>query len=272
MKENIADDMVVNVVDINEVIDFFKAHYNHMTVKEAAAHFGYSESHFCREFKKAMGIAPREYLVALKVQNSVEHILISKKSILNTQLRAGYLSDGSFTNRIKKSMTLSPKQLMKQSTDIFTNYKLHENDEVNEAAVDQPDMTLNVVCSEIFEGIVFVGLFKKPIPNQPPVIGKAILKFDRVKTVYFNEVPPGRYYCLACVIHKTYNPLKLFVHKDNLRGILDTVIDIPGKYEETLLLRPPLPTDPPITLNLPLMFLNALKKHTTEYRADSDKK
>jgi AraC family transcriptional regulator len=266
------DDVVVNLMDVNQVIVFLKAHYNHTTVKEAAAHFGYSESHFCREFKKRTGISPQDYLVATKVQNSVEDLLISKKSILNTQLKAGYLSDGSFTNRIKKSMTLSPKQLSLRSDEIFSHYKTYENDELDEEETPKPDVTLNLVCDEFFEGIVFVGLFKKPIPNQPPVIGKAILKFDSRKPVYFHNVPQGRYYCLACVIHKTYNPLKLFVHKDNLRGILETVIDIPGKYEETLLLRPPIPTDPPITLNLPLMFINALKAHTTEYRADLDKK
>lgn len=255
-------------MDIVTVADYFKTHYNHTTVKDAAAHFGYSESHFCREFKKAVGVSPQEYLVALKVQNSVEHLLESKHTILHTLLKTGYLSDGSFTNRIKKSMTLSPKQLTTQYNDLFINYKRHENDVVDEEDMDKPDVTVNLVCGESFDGIIFVGLFKKPIPNQPPVIGKTILKFEGTKTVYFQDVPPGRYYCLACVIHKTYNPLTLFVHKDNLRGQIDTVIDIPGKYEETLRLRLPLPTDPPITLNLPLMFINALKEKKNEYRAD----
>lgn len=263
---------MVNGMDISLVTEYFKKHYNHTTVKETAAHFGYSESHFCREFKKIMGISPQEYLVGMRVQNSVEHLLKSKQSVLHTQLKMGYLSDGSFSNRIKKSMTLSPKQLTKQSEALFVNYKLHENDETVEDEYEAPDVTLNVVCSERFEGIIFVGLFKKPLPNQPPVIGKAVVKFDKERTICFHDVPPGKYYCLACVIHKTYNPLKLFVHKDNLRGKIDAPIIIPGKYEETLVLRRPLPTDPPITLNLPLMFINSLKNHSFEYRADSDKK
>lgn len=256
-------------MDVSLVTEYFKTHYNDTTVGTAAHHFGYSESHFCREFKKAMGLTPQEYLVGIKVQNSVEHLLTHNQSVLYTQLKMGYLSDGSFTNRIKKSMMLSPKQLIKESDALFVNYKLHENDVSEDITVSEPDVTLNIVCSESFEGIVFVGLFKKPIPGEAPVVGKSILRFKEKKTIYFHNVPNGRYYCFACVIHKTFNSLSLFVHKDNLRGKLDTALEFPGKHEETLRLRPPEVTDPPITLNLPLLFIQALKTNL-EYRNKPD--
>lgn len=165
-------------------------------------------------------------------------------------------------------MILSPKQLTTQYNKIYSDYKLHEDDELIEESCEETDLTVHLTCEEQFEGIIFIGLFKKPIPNQSPVIGKAILKFDKERDVYFHDVPPGVYYCLACVIHKTYNPLKIFVHKDNLRGRVEDKMTFPGKYKKSLNLRPPLPEDPPITLNLPLLFINILKEHKNEYRAD----
>lgn len=255
-------------MDINKVLEYFKTHYNDMTVKEAAHYFGYSESHFYRVFKKETGVTPQDYLVSLKVQNSVEELLKTNASVLNIQLKSGYLSEGTFTNRIKKSMILSPKQLTTQYNKIYSDYKLHEDDELIEESCEEADLTVHLTCEEQFEGIIFIGLFKKPIPNQSPVIGKAILKFDKERDVYFHDVPPGVYYCLACVIHKTYNPLKIFVHKDNLRGRVEDKMTFPGKYKKSLNLRPPLPEDPPITLNLPLLFINILKEHKNEYRAD----
>lgn len=255
-------------MDINAVLEYFKTHYNDTTVKEAADYFGYSESHFYRVFKKETGVTPQDYLVSLKVQNSVEQLLKTNASVLNIQLKSGYLSEGTFTNRIKKSMILSPKQLTMQHYKIYSDYKLYEDDEPLEEVSEQADLTVRLTSSETFEGIIFIGLFKKPIPNQSPVIGKAILKFDKERDVYFNDVPNGDYYCLACVIHKTYNPLKIFVHKDNLRGRVEEKMTFPGKYKKTLNLRPPLPEDPPITLNLPLLFINILKEQRNEYRAD----
>lgn len=255
-------------MNINPVLEYLKTHYNHTTVKEAADYFGYSESHFYRIFKKEMGVAPQDYLVSLKVQNSVEQLLKTNASVLNIQLKSGYLSEGTFTNRIKKSMILSPKQLIRRHHEIYSDYKLHEDDQLEEEISEAPDLIVHLTSKEEFEGIIFIGLFKKPIPNQSPVIGKAILKFDKEKRVYFNDVPAGDFYCLACVIHKTYNPLKIFVHKDNLRGRVEGKMTFPGKYKKHLNLRPPLPSDPPITLNLPLLFINILKEHKNEYRAD----
>src|SRR5699024_11361443 len=109
----------------NKVLEYFKTHYNDMTVKEAAHYFGYSESHFYRVFKKETGVTPQDYLVSLKVQNSVEQLLKTNASVLNIQLKSGYLSEGTFTNRIKKSMILSPKQLTMQHYKIYKIGRAH---------------------------------------------------------------------------------------------------------------------------------------------------
>lgn len=258
-------------MDIALVIQYLKENYRDITIKETANHSGYSESHFCRAFKKETGISPQDYLVGIKIENSVERLVAEDQRVLKSQLKTGYLSEGSFTNRIKKAMTLSPKQLSQQKGFLFEEYKLHELDDLMTDDEQENDIYVRLKCKTEFKGIVFIGLFRKPIPNQAPVIGKIVTNLDKNNIAAFNNVPEGKFYCLACVIHRTINPLKLFVHKDNLRGRVQETLIIPGKYHVELELRPPEAADPPITLNLPLMFINSMKEKKDEYRADQDK-
>src|SRR5699024_526921 len=148
------------------VIQYLKENHVDTTIKETASHFGYSESHFYRLFKKETGISPRDYLVGLKIEHSVENLMDEGQSVLKSQLKAGYLSEGTFTNRIKKSMTLSPKQLSRQKRFLFEEYKVHELDELAVDADQENDIIIRLKCKMEFKGIVFIGLFKKPIPNQ----------------------------------------------------------------------------------------------------------
>ena len=56
-------------------------------------------------------MTPQDYLVSLKVQNSVEQLLKTNASVLNIQLKSGYLSEGTFTKTTSfMKMTSSQKR------------------------------------------------------------------------------------------------------------------------------------------------------------------
>ena len=255
-------------MDIVAVISHIKAESSTVTVHALADKFGYSEAYFSRAFKQEVGISPSEYIQAVKREQAIEEIITNDRSILSSQLKAGYLSEGSFSNLIKKAMSISPKQLSKNKLEILKDYNDSEKDYLEEAGDVGYDLHVNITCSEKFDGIVFVGLFKKPLPDRPPVIGIPILNYPKNNCVDFSNVPPGSYYVMACVIHKTLDPTKVFVMKDNLRGKIDTPFEFPGKYNCELLLRPPHISDPPITVNLPKLFIETVKSKVKEFRSD----
>lgn len=258
----------MNDMDIVAIISHIKAESSTVTVHALADKFGYSEAYFSRAFKQEVGISPSEYIQAVKREQAIEEIITNDRSILSSQLKAGYLSEGSFSNLIKKAMSISPKQLSKKKLEIMKDYNDSEKDYLEQKDVAGYDLRVSIKCSETFDGIVFVGLFKRPIPDGPPVIGIPILNYPKKNCVDFCNVPVGSYYVMACVIHKTLDPTKLFVLKDNLRGKVDTPFEFPGTYNCELLLRPPHISDPPITLNLPKLFIETVKNKVKEFRSD----
>lgn len=251
--------------NIVKVIEYIKDNYQTITVKELAKNFYLSESHFCRTFKKKVGISPQDYLVGIKIEKSVENLVDSKDLILSSQIKGGYLSEGSFTNRIKKSMNLSPKTFTNEKMTIYKEFKDFENIEILEKA-GESDLTVVLHSKEQINGMVFVGLFPKLLPNGPPVIGKVIQNYEYGAKIQFKNIPKGSFFLMACVIHRPFNLKSLFVHKDNFRGLVFSPFKFPGKYSTSLELRPPVFQDPPITLNLPFLYLYMMKNRSDEYR------
>lgn len=255
-------------MEIEMVIKAIKKEPELITVKTLAKDFGYSEAYFSRVFKQAVGISPSEYIQAVRRERAIEEIVSRDDSILSSQLKSGYLSEGSFSNFIKRAMSIPPKKLkdtkdsvLKEYNDVTSDYEaVEESQEV--------DLALTLDATESFDGIVFVGLFTKPVPDRPPVIGIPVIKYTPGVKVNFRNIPDGSYYVLACVIHKTLDPRKLFVLKDNLRGMIHEPFKFPGKYEHKLLLRPPEISDPPITLNLPKLLIETIQNKKTEHRSD----
>lgn len=255
-------------MDIERIIKYIKEASETMTVQDLADKSGYSVTYLSRAFKKEVGISPSEYIQAVKREKAIEEIISSDKTILSSQLKAGYLSQGTFTNLIKKAMSASPKQLSMSKTETLTAYNESKENYTPGEIIAPYDLRVKISTEEPFEGIVFVGLFKKPIPDRPPVIGIPLLNYPKKDYVDFRHIPDGSYYVLACVIHKTLDPRKLFVLKDNLRGRVETRLDFPHTYDCELVLRPPHISDPPITLNLPKMFIEVVRGRTSEFRSD----
>lgn len=261
-------------MDAEAIISYIHKEYPNVSVSGLAKEFKYSETYFCKKFKKTFGLPPQDFITAIKLQNSLEDILINDHLIIKSMLDNGYLSEGSFNNKFKHAMILPPQKLKSNFATIYEQYFRIENS-ISENLPDKslvPAFNVNVICDIEFKGLVFIGLFKKPIPNTSPIIGKVIFNFNKKDRVSFSNVQPGTYYCLACVIHKTKNPMKLFILKDNLRGRVIEPINVPTYTDYTLILRNPEITDPPITMNLPLLLINMVKANKDEYRTDLDKK
>lgn len=255
--------------NIKEITAFIRDNIsNELTVKQVAEHFNYSISHFSRKFKEATNFSAAEFISALKVESSIK-VLGKNTTVLKAQLDSGFLSSGTFSNLFNRFTGLSPKQYQKKMDHLFDGLKKHELKE-EEGAINYPPMSfkkyseykyvVHIVAPENFKGIIFVGLFDKPLSNRLPIRGRALTKSR--SCAFDDDVPAGNYYLLVCAMERQINPLKYFVLDDCLRYVKREPIAFPleKNQEYTLALRKIVPEDPPITINLPKLLKEGLEK------------
>ncbi|MFD2044281.1 helix-turn-helix domain-containing protein [Ornithinibacillus salinisoli] len=239
-----------------QAIEYMKNHIDEEITSEALAkHVGYSPYHFSRIFKDITGVSPRHYLSALRIEAGKEILINSSSSILKTLLHVGFRSMGSFNTKFKKFVGLPPKQFQSSIQDLhqFIN-EFEFSEELTQIDIQNPSITCHLEIPSTFKGILFVGLFPRPIPDQNPIHGTAISHHE--KSCTFTNIPLGTYYIMATAISRSINPINYFVLDNALRGMADTPIHIQENTAETvhILLREPLPYDPPILINLPKLL------------------
>ncbi|ALS02612.1 hypothetical protein ATZ33_14880 [Enterococcus silesiacus] len=256
--------------NIEEIILFMKKNAAmSIRIEDVAAHFGYSKSHFSREFKKATGLSPNEYLASLKIEQSID-TLTQGHSVIESQLDAGHQSPGTFTTTFTKNTGLSPRVYAKGMSDLFELSKKHEHIDKDSDSLYYRNpafeikkspyfLTVYIDAPEDFKGLIFSGLFLKPNPNHLPVMGRCRVKNYRYE---FYDLPDGTYYPLVCGIRKSLNVFNYFLLDNSMRAYDGQKITFPLTKDEVLhiTLREKGPTDPPILINLPNILANGIKQ------------
>ncbi|AST90971.1 helix-turn-helix domain-containing protein [Sutcliffiella cohnii] len=251
---------------IIQAIEYMKEHLDkEITSEGIALHVGYSPYHFSRVFKEVTGIPPRHYLSALRIEAGKQRLVNSSDSILKAVLKAGFRSTGTFSSKFKQFVGLSPKQFQKNIEPLHRFVHDYDSSTILQPLEAlAPSVTCEVKAPPDFKGIIFVGLFPRPIPDQAPVVGTA---FDyRESICTFSNVPKGKYYVLSAAIAKGVNPKHYFVLSHALRGIAENTVDtqLHSTSFTEVVLREPLPYDPPILINLPKLLFDTKKRKQEE--------
>ncbi|MCR8845389.1 AraC family transcriptional regulator [Paenibacillus sp. SC116] len=252
-------------------IQYMKDHLDEeITSEQLAAHVGYSPYHFTRVFKRATGISPRHYLTALRMESGKELLLKEPSLMTKVMLSIGFRSAGSFTTRFKEHVGVSPKRFHGSARSLLTYMNQYKEQEVEleqpqivEHSLSTGTVTCHIGAPTSFRGIIFVGLFPRPIPNQRPIAGTALNRGRHSYT--FTGVPSGSYYAMAVSIPWSLNPKDYFVLDHCLRGMYEEIVHVSDNSEHTLTLsmRERQETDPPIIVNLPQLLF----EHTSSNRA-----
>ncbi|MGZ9583510.1 AraC family transcriptional regulator [Paenibacillus marinisediminis] len=241
-----------------QAIDYMKKHLDEeVTSEQLAAHVGYSPYHFSRIFKQVTGISPRQYLAALRMESGKSVLLREPSLLMKILLSIGFRSAGSFHTRFKQYVGLSPKKFQTTSSSLVQHMNQYEHlklafDELIHSRL--PIIHCRIEAPLSFNGIIFVGLFPRPIPDQKPIVGTAINLRER--TCQLRNIPTGTYYVLAAGIPWSLNPKDYFTLDKSLRGIYESALQVDDatEFQISITLREPLPTDPPIVVNLPLLL------------------
>lgn len=100
--------------DIQKVLDFIAYHYaDPITVQDMSRLVALERSYFCRTFKKAVGIAPKDYLTKFRLDKARYLLTETSLSIGKISESVGFQSFSSFSRLFTAQYQQSPSQYRK---------------------------------------------------------------------------------------------------------------------------------------------------------------
>lgn len=102
---------------VNKITDYIKAHLiDEIVLKDLADKFHLSPSGLIYVFKKFLGTTPKEYVINLRLEKSVQLLLNTDMPISKISDLCGYQNPYYFSNAFKKAKALSPTEYRKKYT------------------------------------------------------------------------------------------------------------------------------------------------------------
>jgi len=229
-----------------------------ISLKEMAALAYMSPFHFNRTFRRVTGLPPRRFLSALRVQSATRMLLDTDHSVTDICLDVGYNSLGTFIRRFSAMLGISPMRLrsMRRSPARTLLQEEEANPQTGVTATE-PAVVGRIKAPVSFSGPIFIGLFATAIPEGAPVACAIRYSPGSFQIV---GAPRGYHYLFAVGLPWPDKVSDYFRHDFAPRGGGELVCLDKGTVEcGEICLRPALPTDPPILVNLPVLLSKALR-------------
>jgi len=245
--------------EIDEAILFIQDHiYDPLSLQQIARHVGYSPYHFIRLFKARTGLTPQYYISSLRLQKAKELLLRTNLTVRDIALEVGQQSVGTFTTRFAEKVGVTPAIFRDQKALAETRLQ-----SLMSGACEKPFgnagrsgamVAGSVYADSAFQGVVFIGLFRKPIPDAIPDYGTLLMSLGHFR---FSNVKPGTYYLMATSVSSEMQSLDILLPHHTLRTRFHEPIFIGSNHERIyreVALYPPNVNDPPILISLPLLM------------------
>ncbi len=224
-----------------------------------------SPAHFNRVFRRQIGVPPGEYLTGLRLQTARQLLLTTSLSVTDICYEVGYTSTGSFTTRFTQLVGASPRHLRQRAHEFTASpveravrfstvpdsYDIYI-DSLRETPQARHTAQGWVSAPAIFQGIIYVALFTRPIPQGSPV---RCARLHASGYYRFTGIPDGIYYLLAAAFPvATDLRSHLLPGEHMLVGGGASPLIMRNGYlsgDSDLVLRAPRLTDPPLVMALP---------------------
>ena len=82
--------------------------FEHVDVEDMAAAAGLSRAHFSREFRRAFGESPHQYLLTRRLERAAALLRTTDRSVADVCFSVGLQSVGSFTTSFSSTFGVSP--------------------------------------------------------------------------------------------------------------------------------------------------------------------
>ena len=96
---------------LRRVTDFIESQLTHgIPLTEMARHAGISPFHFCRQFKRATGLTPHQFLLHRRVERAKLLLALEEAPPLSAiGVELGFVSQSHFTNVFRRITGLTPR-------------------------------------------------------------------------------------------------------------------------------------------------------------------
>jgi AraC family transcriptional regulator len=209
-----------------------------------------SPYHFTRTFRSVTGLPPLHFLSALRLDAASTLLMHTRSKVIDICYDVGYSSVGTFTRRFTSSFGISPLQFRALAQSPRHAIRDHQPlPERHGTFGTGLSFSGRVMAPDGFKGIVCVGLFATPIPQSKPLACTiAALNGD----YQMLDAPQGKSFLFALGMELPIEVRDCFCHDSVLRagGQAIRVSEDGVSGDTDLILRAPLPTDPPILLFL----------------------
>ena len=204
-----ASTLTAHSLAIERVIQAMRAQLSEpLSLEEMAEIACMSPFHFNRTFRSIVGAPPGEFLAVLRMDAAKRLVLTTPLSVTDVCFELGYASLGTFANRFKQLIGLSPVQLRQFAGDFApTSLELRREDDRAtrpRPLVKDSGVSGSVAVLDHFQGLIFIGLFPRPIPLHRPVACTTLAAPGGFQIL---PVPDGRYYLLAAAVPASPNAL-----------------------------------------------------------------
>lgn len=106
----------IRSISLKASIDYIHTHFSeHITVQDLAKIAHMSEGHFSRTFKEYMKISPLNYLIQIRIDESIKLLQKSDLSIGEIAFRCGFNDFSYFCKVFRKKMNCNPHEIRVQS-------------------------------------------------------------------------------------------------------------------------------------------------------------
>lgn len=96
-------------MDINRAVEFAQSHlHDPIKVTELAHAAGLSVSHFSREFRREIGMGPKQYLLATRLSRARRYLMLDESSITEVAHAVGFSSSAHFSSAFRAAFGTTP--------------------------------------------------------------------------------------------------------------------------------------------------------------------
>src|SRR6266496_2781580 len=158
----------VHLAAIERVIETMRAHLCEPLLLEDMADVAcLSPYYFSRVFHQIISIPPGEFLSTLRLDMAKRLLLTTSLSVTDICFEVGYSGLGSFTTRFSQQIGVSPRLLrnLAQEHLVFSPIELELAEMTQSAPPRMNSLTGHIFLPHAFKGLIFAGLFPKPIPQ-----------------------------------------------------------------------------------------------------------
>lgn len=101
----------ISAYRLRKVVDFIRSDLSRaVTVKQMADQIGMSEYHFAREFKRSLGLTPKQYLTQCRTEEAERLLQTTDLQVAEVSRRVGFTSASHFAEVFRKRTGLRPRE------------------------------------------------------------------------------------------------------------------------------------------------------------------